>query len=608
MATNAGEIKTRMSVDGSGFKAGIDNARAYARNFGADLRSSIGGAIGGAFGGIATVGGLAMMGREVAAHVRELKKQHDATGISIHDLQVYEDAADDFGITLSDVTAAVRKLTAMRSQALAGGENSETAQAFKKLGVSFAELKSKSPAEVFKQIHNELGSMADKSVVADAMVKVLGKSVLQMNSFFSETFDAMNAEAIRNGVIATDQTVEELNSNLLLADDHWKGFRQTVAMPVFNQVLQALNWMVSLIGTAADTYSELWLRAEVGARRFIGYLGGEGGALSKALGGAGGGIIGRIAGGLGGISEKEAENQLAGIRKMAAEQQALRHKQATDPFTTRAKKGDSISEADEDGLDSEGKGAESRAQKLVSLEKQIAAEREKKKLAGMSAEERLKYLAEKRLEIQQKIAALESTTTQKLTVRQQHQKESLEADNAAAARKSAEAQAALAAVQAKQAALTSADPGEFGWTDSLAQIESERKAGALAADEIAARAELQKALDAETKTRKESEAQLAKIGVKPEGVSLANKLQARELELALEKMDGDKSAKGDAQKPAVATDALTRIGAKFGGTVDPAGLERRKAIEQRAEMLRAVNEANRRLERFNRTMELSRIA
>ena len=402
------ELNAKIGANASGFFGTLRKVEQETKGVGLRIQNDLAGALKGGLLGPAAAGlglgaGLYAAIAGVGDYVKELKHLHENTGIAYRDLQVYEAGAKKHGNTIQDITSMVNKLAVERAKSLSGGVNSEGSAAFQKLGVSFNDLKSKSPAELFKQIQNNLAGMADKTMVADALVHALGRSAKEMGGFFSESFDSMNDRATAQGLVVADETLGDIIANLKVMNDHWKGFKAEVSAPLFSDIIYGLNYMILQATLFKDTLFAGISFAITSAQRLANIV--SGGAI--------------------GISKEVAESQDKATRD------ALRTSQNT--FDEKKHKMDlggipeapgKIGEATEDGNEnSKGGDINSRAKNLVRLEKEIADQREKNLMKGMSESEKHAHLIAKEIELKKKLLELEKTKTPEMPERVKNQNE-----------------------------------------------------------------------------------------------------------------------------------------------------------------------------------------
>jgi hypothetical protein len=171
------------------------------------MTSSFGG-IGGALGGL---GGFLSVGASAAAanglidygaHVQDL---HERFGVSTDAIQKFGNVAEKNGSSMESMTMGFNKLEIARSKAMSGDQ--AMADAFLKLGVSFADLQKLKPDELMMK----LGSSA---MNAAEMVKLLGKNSLELRTALA----AMADGTAEFGHVIDKEMIEKLKK----ADDTLK--------------------------------------------------------------------------------------------------------------------------------------------------------------------------------------------------------------------------------------------------------------------------------------------------------------------------------------------------------------------------------------------------
>lgn len=185
------KLEVSVGINNAGFKAGLDEMRAGVARFKGSLASMSGSALGSIF----AVGSIVAFTRGVlqaAGAIDDLASRH---GVSRQALQQWKDAVEQNGSSLETLSSSLNKLELAQTKALKGDEG--LTKSFAELGITIDDLLSKSPDQLLMKIGK--GSME-----ADAMVKVLGKSALELR-------DALQ-DAAENGlgdvVTMSDRTVK----------------------------------------------------------------------------------------------------------------------------------------------------------------------------------------------------------------------------------------------------------------------------------------------------------------------------------------------------------------------------------------------------------------
>ena len=158
------EVTVKINVDGKQAVAGIggiiDRVKSLSSGF-----SGIGGAA------AVVAGAIAAVAKSARDHLQEVAKISKSLDTSLQDAERISYAATATG---TDVSAMFGKIGEARSKALLGGAEEQTA--FARIGISFTDLKEKSPADLFWAIAKAAESGQINSTTFSAAVRILGES------------------------------------------------------------------------------------------------------------------------------------------------------------------------------------------------------------------------------------------------------------------------------------------------------------------------------------------------------------------------------------------------------------------------------------------------
>jgi hypothetical protein len=141
----------------------------------------------GSFGKIAT-GALAAIGVgfsihgvvDMIHHANELtdamRDTSQRIGIGIGDLQVFQLAAGNAGISTDKLEGLIRKMNKAVGEIKINESSKEVVGAFQRIGISVAQVKSSNPADIFQKVIEGLGKIQDPAVQSATALKIFGKS------------------------------------------------------------------------------------------------------------------------------------------------------------------------------------------------------------------------------------------------------------------------------------------------------------------------------------------------------------------------------------------------------------------------------------------------
>jgi hypothetical protein len=169
------EIKTKATLDGKGFQAGIAKMQQSVSSWKNGQLKSMAGAIGGAFA-VSAVAGFAKGALDAADALSDTAA---ATGLNTTQIQALTAAGNDWGASQEDVIAGLVKLETLQQEVAKGGGES-LKQTFDALGISADEFatistdglidiiaKAKPTADVLKDLFGKSGPLKFKGIFGD---------------------------------------------------------------------------------------------------------------------------------------------------------------------------------------------------------------------------------------------------------------------------------------------------------------------------------------------------------------------------------------------------------------------------------------------------------
>lgn len=161
-------------------------------------------------GAASAVGAGAMaMANKTAEYTDQVDKLSERTGIGREELQRWMHAADQSGVSVDSLKMATKKMSDVISDA---GNGSKTAiDALNGLGLSYDELKNKSPEEAFNQVSAALADMEQGTQRNALGADVFGKAYTEMLPLLNAGSDGMAAlkkEADDLGIVMSEDAVK----------------------------------------------------------------------------------------------------------------------------------------------------------------------------------------------------------------------------------------------------------------------------------------------------------------------------------------------------------------------------------------------------------------
>lgn len=258
-------LKGKVSLDSTEFQAGLRRVKlasaATAKTIGNSFRQ-IGGSLQKITASLAKFAAIAATVTFAAATAgavklgRELRKAFDVggalsdlssrTGIAVKELVILEQAFEDNGISADKVGAIINKMQKGISDFGAG--LSTQVRAFERLGITYDDIRNKSPLQQFQMLQNSLAKIPDPTLRAATAMDIFGRSGGELQALFNDA-GAIGKAAQTIGTQAdildkNAQTFDRISDLLNSAGKKLQGFFvgiASVAAPKILEVLEKFN-------------------------------------------------------------------------------------------------------------------------------------------------------------------------------------------------------------------------------------------------------------------------------------------------------------------------------------------------------------------------------
>ncbi len=223
MAGNV-NLKSKISLDDSAFVSGmkkVGRATATAAKKASAAFRKIGAAIGKAAArmrNFALIAGALTFGAAIAGAYklgRALKDAFDLggrlsdlsaqTGVAVDQLAILQQAFEDNGVAADSIGSVINKL--QRSITDFGSGLSTQSRAFERLGITFDDIKNKSPLEQFKMVQNAIANMQDPTQKAATAMELFGRAGGDLMALFQDS------GAIEKASVTMGSSAEILRKN-----------------------------------------------------------------------------------------------------------------------------------------------------------------------------------------------------------------------------------------------------------------------------------------------------------------------------------------------------------------------------------------------------------
>jgi hypothetical protein len=244
----ANKLEVSVGIQNAGFKAGLDQMRAGAAKFKADVPtmftsaltpfSAMAGKVKAGFAGVfsSIKGGLASMGAliGVGAVVKtitdtialgdSLADLSEKLGVSSESLQAWKNHVEQNGASLEGLAASMAKVELNRDKALKGDE--KMVQSFEALGISIEDLKTMG----LDQLMLKIGS---STMSAGSMVAVMGEQALDLKAALASAAE----EGLNFSNVMSEKTVDSLGK----VSDAWTKFKTWITSNVGELLASVLD-------------------------------------------------------------------------------------------------------------------------------------------------------------------------------------------------------------------------------------------------------------------------------------------------------------------------------------------------------------------------------
>lgn len=220
------ELKAKISLDNSGFQAGIRKVQNDLSGLVSGITSQLGG-VGGLFGVLggaglgATFAGLALSSVKFGDDIASLSVR---LGVGTDELQKLSFAASQTNTSLETITGGIQKLSVNSMSAIDGSK--ELQKHFSSLGITVDDLKTKGIYDIFLLVADAVLKSTDPTRTMADVIGVMGKSAGELIPLLSEGslgIKELGNEAYRTGAVIDAELIETMNR----LDDRMKALGQS---------------------------------------------------------------------------------------------------------------------------------------------------------------------------------------------------------------------------------------------------------------------------------------------------------------------------------------------------------------------------------------------
>jgi hypothetical protein len=157
----------------------------------------------------------------------EINKASQRTGIAVEELSALKYAADQSGSSLGDLEVSLKKMSVLITNAREGQK--QAIETLSKLGLTFDDLKDRTPDVQFKVIADNLAKVSDATTKASLAIDVFGKSGTQLLPLLADGEKGLQALEDRARDLGLTFSQEDADAATKFGDilsDLWKQFKQ----------------------------------------------------------------------------------------------------------------------------------------------------------------------------------------------------------------------------------------------------------------------------------------------------------------------------------------------------------------------------------------------
>lgn len=245
MATDLSRLVLRLEADNAKLVSSLEKTTRQLQGFQRStlsITSSVRTALTGLGVGFSTAALVRSLGTTID-FADNMGKLSQKTGVAVEELSALNYAAQLSDVSTDSLATAFKKLAVNQSDALKG--TGEAKDAFAAIGITLADLKTKSPDQLLKQIADRFASYEDGANKAALAVKLLGRAGTELIPLLNQGsagIASAEAEARRFGATIDENTAaaaERFNDQIKKLDTSFTGFKLTIA----TDILPSLNAM-----------------------------------------------------------------------------------------------------------------------------------------------------------------------------------------------------------------------------------------------------------------------------------------------------------------------------------------------------------------------------
>lgn len=215
----------------------------------------------GALAGVGAIGGIAVkLAEDFSKYARSLEDTSRAGNISRESAAGLILALEQIGADANDAQQLLSQFTSRLSSARNGSEDAE--KGFRKLGISFDDLKKLKPEEIFSKITSNLKNLKDQEQAIEGLSEIFGDDDAIKITKIADSLDDATEAAKKLGLVLTDKEIAEAagyTAQIRDLEAQWKSLSLTLGkevVPALSAVAEAANVAVTKPGSLVVAIGE----------------------------------------------------------------------------------------------------------------------------------------------------------------------------------------------------------------------------------------------------------------------------------------------------------------------------------------------------------------
>lgn len=215
----------------------------------------------GALAGVGAIGGIAVkLAEDFSKYARSLEDTTRAGNISRESAAGLILALEQIGADANDAQQLLSQFTSRLSSARNGSEDAE--KGFRKLGISFEDLKKLKPEEIFSKITSNLKNLKDQEQAIEGLSEIFGDDDAIKITKIADSLDNATESAKKLGLVLTDKEIAEAagyTAQIRDLEAQWKSLSLTLGkevVPALSAVAEAANVAITKPGSLVVAIGE----------------------------------------------------------------------------------------------------------------------------------------------------------------------------------------------------------------------------------------------------------------------------------------------------------------------------------------------------------------